>query len=69
MFAGIVTGSLVVEQIFGIAGMGKYFVTAITNRDYPMIMGSVLVYSVLLVAANIVVDVSYAWLDPRIRYD
>ncbi len=69
MFAGIVTGSMVVEQIFGIAGMGKYFVTSVTNRDYPLIMGAVLLYSVLLVAANLLVDISYAWLDPRIRYD
>ncbi len=69
MFAGIVTGSMIVEQIFGIAGMGKYFVTSVTNRDYPMIMGAVLLYSVLLVGANLLVDVSYAWLDPRIRYD
>lgn len=69
MFAGIVTGSMVVEQIFGIAGMGKYFVTSVTNRDYPLIMGAVLVYSVLLVLANLMVDISYAWLDPRIRYD
>lgn len=69
MFAGVVTGSLIVERIFGIPGMGRYFVDAITNRDYPLIMGTVLVYSVLLVIANLVVDISYAWLDPRIRYD
>ncbi|MFH1610086.1 MAG: ABC transporter permease [Candidatus Bipolaricaulota bacterium] len=69
MFAAVVTGSMVVEQIFGIPGMGKYFVTSVTNRDYPVVMGAVLVYSVLLVAANLLVDISYAWLDPRIRYD
>lgn len=69
MFAGIVTGSLVVERIFGIPGMGRYFVDSITNRDYPVIMGVTLVYSILLVLANLLVDISYAWLDPRIRYD
>ncbi len=69
MFAGIVTGSLIVERIFGIPGMGRYFVDSITNRDYPVIMGVTLVYSVLLVAGNLLVDLSYAWLDPRIRYD
>ncbi len=69
MFAGIVTGSLIVERIFGIPGMGRYFVDSITNRDYPMIMGTTVVYSMLLVLGNLLVDLSYAWLDPRIRYD
>ncbi|HHE47565.1 MAG TPA: ABC transporter permease [Candidatus Acetothermia bacterium] len=69
MFAGIVTGSLIVERIFGIPGMGRYFVDSITNRDYPVIMGVTLVYSILLVLGNLLVDLSYAWLDPRIRYD
>ncbi|MBC7093643.1 ABC transporter permease [Candidatus Bipolaricaulota bacterium] len=69
MFAAVVTGSMVVEQIFGIPGMGKYFVTSVTNRDYPLVMGATLMYSLLLVFANLLVDISYAWLDPRIRYD
>ena len=69
MFAAVVTGSFIVEQIFGIAGMGKYFVVSVTNRDYPIIMGSTLMYSVLLVVANLAVDITYAWLDPRIRYE
>ncbi|MCR4392634.1 MAG: ABC transporter permease [Candidatus Acetothermia bacterium] len=69
MFAAVVTGSMVVEQIFGIPGMGRYFVTSVTNRDYPLVMGATLVYSLLLVFANLLVDISYAWLDPRIRYD
>jgi len=69
MFAAVVTGSLIVEQIFGIAGMGKFFVTSVTNRDYPVIMGTTLLYSVLLVVANLAVDITYAWLDPRIRYE
>lgn len=69
LFAGIVTGSVVVERIFGIAGMGDFFVTSISNRDYPVILGTTLVFSVLLIAANLVVDIAYAWLDPRIRYE
>lgn len=69
LFAGIVTGSFVVEKIFGIPGMGEFFITSITNRDYPVILGTTLFYSVLLVLANIFVDIAYAWLDPRIRYN
>lgn len=69
LFAGIVTGSFVVERIFGIAGMGEFFVTSITNRDYPVILGTTLFYAVLLVFANLFVDIMYAWLDPRIRYE
>jgi ABC-type dipeptide/oligopeptide/nickel transport system permease component len=69
LLVGVVTGSFVVEQIFGIAGMGKFFITSVTNRDYPIVLGTILFYSVGLVLANIFVDVAYAWLDPRIRYD
>ena len=69
MFAAVVTGTFVVEQIFGIPGLGKHFVTSIGNRDYPVILGTTLLYAVLLVVANLVVDITYAWLDPRIRYD
>jgi ABC-type dipeptide/oligopeptide/nickel transport system permease component len=67
MFAGLVTGTFVTEQIFGIPGLGKYFVTSIGNRDYPVIMGTILLYAVVLVLANVVVDIMYAFLDPRIR--
>jgi len=48
--------------------MGRYFVTSITNRDYPVIMGTILLYAVILVMANLVVDIVYGFLDPRIRY-
>ena len=68
MFAGLVTGTFVTETVFGIPGMGKYFVTSITNRDYPVIMGTILLYAILLVLANLLVDVLYGFLDPRIRY-
>ena len=69
LLAAVVTGSFVIERIFGIPGMGEFFVTSITNRDYPVILGTTLFYSILLVVLNIVVDVAYAWIDPRIRYD
>ena len=69
LLIGVVTGSFIVEQIFGIPGMGKFFITSVTNRDYPIVLGTTLIYSVGLVVANIFVDVAYAWLDPRIRYD
>jgi len=68
MFAALITGTFVTELIFGIPGMGKYFVTSITNRDYPVIMGTILLYAVILVMANLFVDILYAFLDPRIRY-
>jgi len=69
LFAALVTGTFVTELIFGIPGMGKYFVTSIGNRDYPVIMGTILLYAVFLVVANLIVDLVYAYLDPRIRYD
>jgi ABC-type dipeptide/oligopeptide/nickel transport system permease component len=68
MFAAVVTGTFVVEQIFAIPGLGKYFITSITNRDYPVVMGTILLYAVILVFANLAVDITYAFLDPRIRY-
>lgn len=68
LFAALVTGTFVTEVIFGIPGMGRYFVTSITNRDYPVIMGTILLYAVFLVLANVIVDITYAWLDPRIRF-
>jgi ABC-type dipeptide/oligopeptide/nickel transport system permease component len=69
LFAALVTGTFVVETIFGIPGMGRYFVTSITGRDYPVIMGTILIYAFILVVMNLFVDVGYAWLDPRIRFD
>jgi oligopeptide transport system permease protein len=64
--AGLVTGSFVIEFIFSIPGMGRFFITAVTNRDYPLIMGVTLVYAVLIVIANLIVDMIYGWLDPRV---
>lgn len=69
LFAALVTGTFVTETIFGIPGMGRYFVTAVTNRDYTVVMGTILLYATFLVFGNLFVDIVYAWLDPRIRYD
>ena len=69
MFAAVLTGTFVVEQIFAIPGMGKYFITSIGNRDYPVVMGTMLLYAFFLVVANLFVDMTYAFLDPRIQYD
>jgi oligopeptide transport system permease protein len=66
--AGALTGSVVVETIFGIPGIGRYFVTSALNRDYTMVLGTVIFYSSLLVLFNLVVDLLYAWLDPRVTY-
>ena len=68
-FAALLTGTFVVEQFFGINGMGKHFVQSIGNRDYQIITGVTLIYGVALVISNLLVDITYAWLDPRIRYD
>jgi oligopeptide transport system permease protein len=61
-------GSVVVETVFCIPGVSKYFVTSAIARDYPMVMGVVIVYSVILVCFNLLVDLAYSLLDPRIRY-
>jgi oligopeptide transport system permease protein len=67
-FAGIITGSVVVEQIFRVPGLGRFFVQSAFNRDYTLIMGTVIVFSAILVVMNFVVDIVYALLDPRISY-
>lgn len=67
-FAGIVTGSVVVETVFVVPGVGRIFVQSALNRDYTLIMGDIIVYSLILVVANFVVDIVYGFLDPRIAY-
>ena len=69
LFAAVLTGSLIVEVIFAINGMGRRFIQAIGQREYFLITSLTLIYSVILIFGNIMVDVMYAWLDPRIRYD
>ena len=67
--AGILTGGFVIEKIFTIPGMGKFFVESINNRDYSLIMGVTVFYSALLVLMNLVVDLLYGIIDPRIKYE
>jgi len=69
LMAAWLTGSFIIETVFSIPGIGRFFVTSIADRDYTLIMGTILVYAVLLIIMNIMVDISYAFLDPRIRYD
>ncbi|MFK7993350.1 MAG: ABC transporter permease subunit [Granulosicoccus sp.] len=63
----LLTGSLVVETIFGLPGIGRYFINAALNRDYGMVLGTVVFYMILIIVLNLIVDVVYAWLDPRVR--
>jgi len=67
--AGILTRSLVLEKIFALPGMGSHFIEAATQRDYTLAMGMVLVYAVILYTMNLLVDISYAVLDPRVKLD
>lgn len=67
--AGLLTGSVVVETIFGLPGIGRYFVQGALNRDYTLVMGTVVVIAVFVVVFNLIVDLLYAALDPRVRYD
>ncbi len=65
--AGIITGSVVIEQIFGIPGLGRYFIQGALNRDYTLVMGVVIFYGVLIILLNLLVDLLYGWLDPQVR--
>lgn len=67
--AGIITGSVVIEQIFGIPGIGRYFVQGALNRDYTLVMGVVVFYGALIILFNLIVDLLYGLLDPRVRLD
>jgi len=67
--AGIITGSVVIETIFGIPGIGRYFVQGALNRDYTLVMGVVIFYGSLIILLNLLVDLAYGLLDPKIRYD
>jgi oligopeptide transport system permease protein len=66
--AALLTGSLVVEQVFGLPGVGRYFVQGAINRDYTLVMGMVIFYATLILLLNLLVDLLYGWLDPRIRH-
>jgi len=69
MIAGLVTGSFVIEKVFGIAGIGSLFTTSITNRDYTLIMGITVFFGVFVVVTTLIVDILYIFIDPRIKYD
>ena len=67
MLASLMTGSFVVEKIFSVPGLGRDFVSAITNRDYTMIMGTTILLSSMVIVANVIVDILYKIIDPRIK--
>jgi len=67
--AGLLTGSVIVETIFAIPGVGRYFVDAALNRDYTLVMGTVVVIALFTIVFNLIVDILYAFVDPRVRYD
>lgn len=69
MTAGILSGGFVVEKIFVIPGLGQYFITSIMNRDYSVIMGTTIFYAALLIGMNLLVDILYVFIDPRIKLD
>jgi len=66
--AAVITGSVVIEQIFGVPGLGRYFVQGALNRDYTLVMGVVVFYGTLIILFNLFVDLVYAWLDPKVKY-
>ena len=66
-FAAMLTGSVVVEQVFGVPGVGRFLVTAATNRDYTLVLGITIFYSAMIISLNLIVDLLYAFLDPRVR--
>ncbi len=65
----LLTGSMVIETIFGLPGIGRYFVQGALNRDYTLVMGVTILAASLVIALNLVVDIAYAWLDPKVRYE
>jgi oligopeptide transport system permease protein len=67
--ANIITGSIVIEQIFSIPGIGRHFVLAASNRDYLLVMGVTVFYGVIIITCNLLTDLAYGFLDPRVRYD
>ncbi|MGI6705752.1 MAG: ABC transporter permease [Clostridia bacterium] len=67
LFAALITGSIVIEQIFAVAGLGRYFVQTIFSRDYPMIMGITIFYAALIILSILIVDLAYGFIDPRLR--
>jgi oligopeptide transport system permease protein len=67
--AAVITGSVVIESIFDVPGIGRYFVYGALNRDYPVVMGVVIFYAVLIIVLNLLVDLVYGFLDPRVKVE
>ncbi|MEQ8508124.1 MAG: oligopeptide ABC transporter permease OppB [Rhodospirillaceae bacterium] len=65
----LLTGSMVIETIFGLPGIGRYFVQGALNRDYTLVMGVTILAASMVIALNLIVDIAYAWLDPKVRYE
>ena len=68
-FAGLLSGAVIVERVFAWPGIGRFAVDAISRRDYPVIMGTVLIFATTFVIINLLLDILYVYVDPRIRYD
>ena len=66
---GLLAGAVIVENVFGWPGVGQYLLTAINNRDFPVVQASALLIAFVFVVVNLLTDVAYAWADPRIHYD
>jgi len=66
-FAFLVTGSVIVETVFNIPGIGRAFVTSVESYDYPMILGTTVLFSIVIAIANLIVDIAYVFIDPRVR--
>ena len=68
LFASIITGSIVIESVFAVAGLGNYFISSIFDQDYSMIMGITLFYAILIITSVLIVDVAYGFIDPRLKF-
>jgi oligopeptide transport system permease protein len=66
-FASVLTGSIIIESVFGLPGIGRYFLTGAVNRDYTLVVGITVLYGALIIVFNLLADLCYAWLDPRVR--
>jgi oligopeptide transport system permease protein len=67
--AGVITISIVVETVFGLPGIGRFFVTGALNRDYTLVLGITILYGALIILFNLLADLCYAWIDPRVRLE
>jgi peptide/nickel transport system permease protein len=67
--AGLIGGSVVLENMFNIPGIGNTLITALNSRDYPLVQGCVLIFSILVMIVNLLVDIAYKWVDPRVEIE